>query len=797
MVKTEGRYTALYERLSRDDEIQGTSNSILNQKKYLEDYAVQHGFLNIRHFSDDGYTGINFNRPAFNEMLEEIEAGHISTVIVKDMSRFGRNYLQVGFYTEIMFPNKGVRFIAINNNVDSANPMENDFAPFLNIMNEWYAKDTSNKIRAIFRSRMQDGKRCSGSIPYGYTRRPDDKQTLYVDPEAAVVVKRIFEMAADGKAISAIKEALEADRIMNPSAYQMKHHPENSRHANLYDPYEWHPTTIGYILDRQEYIGSAVLGKTILENFKTKKRRRATADELIIFPNTHEPIISEELWEKVQRIRQRKPKKLKNGSYTHRLSGLVFCADCGRQLTFHSSNAVHRDDGKHYDSDEFFSCNNYRNPRYACIGTHYIKASTLEMIIEKAIRSVSRHVLQDEAEFVEQLRTQWEAQQEMISTEERKELRLAEKRIEELDLLVKGTFEAHVLGNLPDRQFQKLMSDYDAEQQQLEERVKALKEISDKGKSKGLKKDSFIALVKKYRDMDEITTPILYDFIEKVVVHQPTGNRYNRQIVVDIHFNFIGPYVVPISPEELAAEKEQAVKTEKVKKERKKAAKEKAEKQRKQKWSDIKEAAKTDPEAARVYEEHLASIRERNRRYKEESEARAAVDPEYAARQAELYRGRLDRQNAKKKAARAALKEKAKTDEAAAQEYSDLLSAEAVVREERRTVQEQRMAEDPEYAEHIATRQKEYDRRHVERRSADLKELKAQAAAGDPNAQEKLDEHRAFYREASKRSRDKLVQAAETDPEAAAKLEAKKQRNREQAKEYYYRKKAEKEAEAV
>ena len=215
----DNRITALYERLSRDDEIQGESNSITNQKQYLEDYAVQNGFENIRHFSDDGYSGTNFNRPAFNALLAEIEAGRVGTVIVKDMSRFGRNYLQVGFYTEMMFPKKGVRFIAVNNGVDSANPADNDFTPFLNIMNEWYAKDTSKKIKAVFKARMRDGKRVSGAVPYGYYRKPEDKQTLYVDEVSASVVRRIFQLACEGMGATAIADTLSADKVLIPSAY--------------------------------------------------------------------------------------------------------------------------------------------------------------------------------------------------------------------------------------------------------------------------------------------------------------------------------------------------------------------------------------------------------------------------------------------------------------------------------------------------------------------------------------------------------------------------------------------------
>lgn len=248
------RITALYERLSRDDEQQGESNSIVNQKKYLEDFAKARGFRNIRHFTDDGYTGTNFNRPGFNALLEEINAGNVAVVIIKDMSRIGRNYLQVGFYTEIMFPEKGVRFIAVNNNIDSDNPTENEFTPFLNIMNEWYAKDTSKKIRAVFRNRMESGLRCSGAIPYGYCRRPGDKQQLYVDEEAAVVIRRIFRMAAGGMGISRIAETLTAEKVLIPAAHQEKAEGTESRCHKYYDPYYWNNSTVIGIIERLSLI---------------------------------------------------------------------------------------------------------------------------------------------------------------------------------------------------------------------------------------------------------------------------------------------------------------------------------------------------------------------------------------------------------------------------------------------------------------------------------------------------------------------------------------------------------------
>ena len=269
--KEEIKITALYERLSRDDEQAGESNSIQNQKKYLEEYARQKGLRNIRHFYDDGYSGTNFNRPGFAALLDEIEAGHVEVLIVKDLSRFGRNYLQVGYYTEILFPKKGVRFIAVNNNVDSATPQDNDFTPFLNIMNEWYAKDTSNKIKAVFKSRMKDGLRCSGSIPYGYKREPGDKQTLIVDEPAAEVVRKIFRLMCQGVTTTGIAEILTKEKVLIPSAYAAINQPENCRHKKVADPYRWSATTVGYILDRQEYLGHTVLGKSVCENFKTKQ----------------------------------------------------------------------------------------------------------------------------------------------------------------------------------------------------------------------------------------------------------------------------------------------------------------------------------------------------------------------------------------------------------------------------------------------------------------------------------------------------------------------------------------------
>lgn len=552
------KYTALYERLSRDDEMQGESNSIVNQKRYLEEYAQAQGFKNIRHFTDDGYSGTNFKRPGFQKMNAAIEAGEIDVVCVKDLSRFGRDYLKVGFYTEIMFPEKGVRFIAINNSVDSANPTENDFTPFLNIMNEWYAKDTSNKIRAIFRSRMQDGKRCSGAIPYGYRRDPEDKNHLLIDEEAAKVVRRIYQMVIDGMGSQAIANQLTADNVLIPSAYLEQSEHGESRNHSYHDPCRWNCTAVSYILDKQEYMGHTVLGKTICENFKTKKRRKARPDELIIFENTHEPIIDAETWHLVQKLRRRTRRKLANGSYSHRLSGLVYCADCGKRLSYSSPQSQHRPDGKTYDADSSFRCPTYKSMYGECT-MHYIKSSTLDKLVDEAVRKIARYVLRNEQAFLEQVRVLTSADQKHTQSEDKKELVNIKKRIAELDNYIKRLYEGNASGKIPDRQFEKLMAQYDSEQQELEERVKEIEVSIHEIQQESENGQQFVRLVQKYRDLTEIDQTALNEFIDKVVVHEATGGRTaDRSQQIDIYFNFIGQFMVEDTEEELLMQEQEA-----------------------------------------------------------------------------------------------------------------------------------------------------------------------------------------------------------------------------------------------
>ena len=437
------KITALYERLSKDDDLQGESNSISNQKEFLSSYAREHGYINLKHYTDDGHSGRNFNRPAIKELIKDVEDGKVGTVIVKDMSRFGRNYLQVGFYTEILFAKKQVRFIAVTNNVDSdsENPNQNDFAPFLNIMNEWYAKDASNKIKAVFLSRMNDGKRCSGSIPYGYNRLPDDKQTLVVDPVASKVVKEIFELAAEGKGRMDIARILTAKKVLIPSAYTLKYHPEQCNHKSMPDSCNWSNTTVGGILDRQEYLGHTVLRKSVATNFKTGERRNATDDERLIFKNTHEPIISQELWDKAHKLLIRRPKKHRENQKQSIFSGFLFCAECGSRM---SSQSLHYKNGEQYFA---YRCSRYGSVKTPCT-SHYIRESVVNQLVLNTVKRIMRRVIEDEKAFCEELKKRWQKENQSKPKRRKNELNSAQKRLDELDTLITGLYEEFVLKNI-------------------------------------------------------------------------------------------------------------------------------------------------------------------------------------------------------------------------------------------------------------------------------------------------------------------------------------------------------------
>ena len=534
------KFTALYERLSRDDELIGESNSIKNQKQLLESYAHKNGYSPIRHFTDDGVSGTTFEREGFQAMIAEVEAGNVSAVIVKDMSRFGRDYLKVGFYTEVMFKEKGVRFIAINNGIDSANQQDSDFTPFLNIINEWYARDASRKIQAVFKSRMQDGKRVSPSVPYGYLRSPEDKQKLIIDEEPAAVVRRIYQMVIEGKGVTAIADILTAEKVLIPSAYAKKYCPENDHSRGFTNPYLWSATAVSYILEKQEYMGHTVLGKTISVSYKTKKRRKAEPDELMIFKNTHPAIVDEETWHLAQKLR----KTVRKPSYDrppHPLTGLVYCADCGHKMTHRQPSPTKK---KKYDADDAYICGSYRQRTRNCT-MHFIKTSVLWELILTAIREVSDYVRQDEQAFIDKVQQTSTVQIAETQREQKRRLAEATERNGELNTLIKKLYEGNATGKIPDKHFERLLAEYDREQTALETEIEDLQEQIDSFNEDSTKADKFIAVVRRYTDFTELTTPMLNEFIEKVVVHEATGGRTDRKQKIDVYFNFVGQVELP------------------------------------------------------------------------------------------------------------------------------------------------------------------------------------------------------------------------------------------------------------
>jgi DNA invertase Pin-like site-specific DNA recombinase len=536
------KITALYERLSRDDELQGESNSILNQKDFLEKHAKREGFENLVHFTDDGISGTTFDRAGFNAMIAEVEAGNVETVIVKDMSRFGRDYLKVGFYTEIMFKEKGVRFIAVNNGIDSKNQTDNDFTPFLNIINEFYARDTSRKIQAIFKARMQEGKRVSPSVPYGYLRDPNDKQKLIIDPEPAEVVKRVFSLIVEGNGVNQIADILTADNILIPSAYAEKNCPENNHSKGFRNPCRWSATAVTYILEKQEYMGHTVLGKTISENYKTKKRRKAKPEELMIFENTHPAIIDTETWHNAQRLRETKRRPRKNHAPPCRLSGLLYCSDCGKKMSFRYTPP--RKDGKSYPCDSAYVCSSYRALHNECT-MHFISVPVVEDLILSAIRKTCAYVREYEDEFVKSLIEKTSEKREETAKEHKRRISKTKSRIAELDGLVKKLYESFAADSIPEKHFKRLLSDYDSEQEKLEQDIITMQAELDGFTAENIKVDSFIKLVRKYTDFTELTTPMLNEFVEKLIIHEGNGKGAERIQKIDLHFNFIGSYATP------------------------------------------------------------------------------------------------------------------------------------------------------------------------------------------------------------------------------------------------------------
>ena len=537
-VKNNDKITALYCRLSRDDELQGDSNSIKNQKTILQKYADDNGFTNTEFFVDDGYSGTNFDRPDWQRLISLVEEGRIGTIIVKDMSRLGRDYLKVGYYTEVLFPGSDIRFIAINNNVDSANQQDSDFTPFLNIINEWYAKDTSKKIRAVFKSKGQSGKPLCTNPPYGYIKDPEDKTCWIVDEEATKVVREAFHLCMQGYGPSQIAKEFTRRRIMNPTAYAKKNGiniPDNRGHD---DDYVWRGSTIVHMLSRQEYLGHTVNFKTYRKSYKQKKQMKNDPSEWMIFKNTHEAIIEESVFEVVQRIRDGRRRLTPMGEMPL-LSGMMFCADCG--------NKMYQVRGRDWEHEkEYFVCATYRKIKGGC-SSHQIRNVVVEKLLLDGIRRVTAFARDCEDEFVEMVTKKTRTELDKSMRDSKHELEQAQARISKLDEIIQKLYEDNIEGKISDERFAKMTANYEAEQQTLEKRVTELKSIMTEDKESALSVDHFLSLVRKYTDIKELTAEIIREFIEKIYVYKAEridGRRVQR---IKIVYNCIGEFEPPVS----------------------------------------------------------------------------------------------------------------------------------------------------------------------------------------------------------------------------------------------------------
>ena len=520
--------TALYARLSQEDALDGDSNSIVNQKKILLQYAEDNGFPNPTFFIDDGVSGVTFDRPGWNEMIGLAEAGKVKTVIVKDMSRFGRNYLEVGLYTEIRFPELGVRFIAVNDGVDSDNPFDNDFTPFRNIINEWYAKDTSKKIRAVFKTKGMSGKRLSTQAPYGYLR--DTEGNLSIDPETAPVVRLIFQLAAEGNGPGKIARRLRELEIITPGtlAYQ------RSGRTDRYDPDHpciWNVSTIVHILDNRDYLGHTVNFKTSKVSYKSKRVVENPVEKQAVFENTHEALVSQETWEIVQKSRQNRHRPTRMGDMGL-FSGLLYCADCGHALNLNRTKAWARE-------QDNYTCGLYKRKKGECTA-HYIRAVVLEQLVLENLREVICFAREDTEAFVQQAMSHHMRAQMKEQEQDRRTLEQQERRITEIDGIIKRLYEDNISGKLTDERFSKMFTDYEREQADLRDSVEDLRRSVEACERQSVNMDSFLKLVQKYTAPDKLFPELLRAFVEKIVVHAPDKSNGQRTQQIDIHYNFIG-----------------------------------------------------------------------------------------------------------------------------------------------------------------------------------------------------------------------------------------------------------------
>ena len=531
------KITALYERLSRDDELEGESNSIVNQKKILEEYASKNNLTNIIHFTDDGISGTQFDRPGFMEMMNGVNTGNIGCIIVKDMSRLGRDYLKVGQCMEIL-RQKGVRLIAINDNVDSFY-REDDFTPFRNIMNEWYARDTSRKIQSTFRSKGESGKHTASTPPYGYIKDEKDKDKWVVDEKAAEIVRRIFNLTMDGAGPYKIAKILEADKIDIPAYHQQKMGYGLHQSKNFEYPYRWCSSTIARILKKKEYLGHTVNFKT-RKHFKDKKSKYVSEDNWLIFENTHEAIIDQETFDNVQRIRGNVKRYPDGWGEYHPLTGLMYCADCGSKMYVHRTN--------NYKNIPYYVCSNYKKVPCGtlCPSAHRIKAEVVLNLIQETLKDIKNCLDEDNEAFTCSIKNEMEEEEKVEIEKQRVRLINIKSRIQELERLMCRIYEDMILEKIPSSRYEILNSQYETEQRVLSKEIKDLELVISRYEKETDKVKKFISLISRYENFDELTNTMINEFVEKIIIHERDrkGSQTSKQ-KIEIYFNFIGNYEVP------------------------------------------------------------------------------------------------------------------------------------------------------------------------------------------------------------------------------------------------------------
>ena len=534
---TQQLITALYPRLSHEDELQGESNSISNQKRILETYAKQNGFSNLRWYTDDGYSGANFQRPGFQAMLADIEAGKVGTVIVKDMSRLGRNYLQVGMYTEMIFPQKGVRFIAINDGVCSAQG-ENDFAPLRNIFNEWLVRDTSKKIKAVKRSKGMSGKPITSKPVYGYLM--DEDENFIIDEEAAPVVRQIYSLCLAGNGPTKIARMLTEQQIPTPGTLEYRRTGSTRRYHPGYEC-KWATNTVVHLLENREYTGCLVNFKTEKPSYKLKHSIENPPEKQAVFENHHEPIIDRETWERVQELRKQR-KRPNRYDEVGLFSGILFCADCGSVMYQQRYQTDKR-------KQDCYICGSYKKRTADCTA-HFIRTDLLTAGVLSNLRKVTSYAAKHEARFMKLLIEQNEDGDRRRNAAKKKELEAAEKRIAELSAIFKRLYEDSVTGRISDERFTELSADYEAEQKELKERAARLREELSKAQEATANAEKFMNVVRRHTTIEELTPTLLREFVEKIVVHESValdGKRRGklRRQEIEIYYSFVGKVELP------------------------------------------------------------------------------------------------------------------------------------------------------------------------------------------------------------------------------------------------------------